>query len=370
MYSGWIMSRMLFYHLVGTIILAVIMTGCSGLGKAPSEHQKERYVSSSNFDARNGVFKNRPEPEVDVIRLRRQRESGEIRSDIDGDPPDRRLPDIKPDFADFASNDSDLKAIWFGHSSFLVKLESAFILIDPVFGRSSPVPFVGGPRFQDAPISRRELPKIDFIVISHDHYDHLERGTVRFFAKTDTVFIVPLGVSSHLLYWGVKEENIIELDWWDSVTRSGIKFTATPARHSSGRTDRRDNYTLWSSWVMKTKRHSLFYSGDSGYGSHFREIGEKHGPFDIVFLESGQYNPNWGSHLLPDHWPVVIRELRGEKWFPAHWGMFSFAPHAWDAPIIAAVALAREHHIPILTPKIGEIVDLVNPQRFDQWWTE
>ncbi len=350
--------------------LCAVVTGCSGLGKPPSDKQKDLYSLSPNFDTQNGIFKNRSEREKDVIRERRRKEGGDTRSGADGDPPDHHLPDIKPDFKDFVSNESDLKCIWFGHSSLLVKLDKSLILIDPVFGRSSPVPFIGGPRFQKSPITHAELPPINFIVISHDHYDHLELATARYFANKNTVFIVPLGISSHLRHWGVKEKNIVELDWWDTVTRSGIEFIATPARHSSGRTDRRDNDTLWSSWVIRSQSHSLYYSGDSGYGSHFREIGEKYGPFDVVFLESGQYNPNWSSHLIPDHWPVVMLELKGKMWLPVHWGIFSFAPHEWDDPIIAAYSQAQKHNIHLLTPRIGEIVDLNNPQEFEKWWQE
>jgi len=361
------MRRTLVYIICAAILTAELI-GCTSVGKVPSDKQKQRYFSSPNFDAQNGVFVNLPDPQLDEIW--EQREINYRDFPPDADAPDRRLPDIKPDFTAFISNDSDLKCIWFGHSSLLLKIDDALILIDPVFGRSSPVSFYGGTRFQEPPFSREELPKIDFILISHDHYDHLEKATVEFFAKTSTVFIVPLGVSSHLLRWGIKKENIIEKDWWDSVTRDGMEFIATPARHSSGRTNRSTNYTQWSSWVIRSKKHTLYYSGDSGYGSHFREIGEKFGPFDVVFLECGQYNPNWRSHLLPDDWPVVLRELKGKKWFPVHWGTFSFAPHEWDEPIIAAYSLSQKHGIPLITPKIGEIVDLNSTQEFIQWWLE
>ena len=360
-------SRTLLYFLCA-VLCAAELTSCTSLGKLPSNEQKLLYSSSPNFDAQNGVFINVPEPQLDVIW--KQRENDYVEPPPDASAPDRRLPDVKPDFTAFVSNDSDLKCMWFGHSSLLLKVGDALILIDPVFGRSSPFPLFGGARFQKPPFSREELPKIDFIVISHDHYDHLEKATIKFFAKTDTLFIVPLGVSSHLLYWGVKKENIVEKDWWESVARVGIEFIAAPARHSCGRTSRSTNYTQWSSWVIRSKKQTLYYSGDSGYGKHFREIGERFGPFDVVFLESGQYNPSWRSHLLPDEWPIVLRELKGKKWFPVHWGMFSFAPHEWDEPIIAAYSLAQKNNIPLMTPQIGETVDLNSTHEFVRWWEE
>lgn len=182
-------------------VLCAVVTGCSGLGKPPSDKQKEQYSLSPNFDIQNGIFKNRPDREKDVIRERRLKESRYTRSDSDGDPPDHHLPDIKTDFKEFVSNESDLKCVWFGHSSLLVKLDKSLILIDPVFDRSSPVTFTGGPRFQKSPVTRAQLPPIDFIVISHDHYDHLEMATARYFANKNTVFIVPLGILSHLRHW-------------------------------------------------------------------------------------------------------------------------------------------------------------------------
>jgi len=363
-----VFMRLSLVYFFFAVFLAAGLTECCTVGETPSDNQKQKYSSSPNFDAQKGVFVNLPDPELDAIQEQRRKKNGKARGDAS--PPDHRLPDVKPDFKSFVSDNSDFKCIWFGHSSLLLKLDDVLILVDPVFGRSSPVPFYGGPRFQEPPVTREELPDIDFIVISHDHYDHLEKATVEFFAERNTVFIVPLGISSHLLYWGLKKENIIERDWWGTVRLSGIEFTAAPARHSSGRTDRRTNYTQWSSWVIRSGKHSLYYSGDSGYGKHFREIGKRFGPFDVVFLECGQYYPAWSSHLLPEEWPVVIRELKGKKWFPVHWGVFSFAPHEWDDPIISAYSSARKHNIQLLTPKIGEIVDLNRSRKFEQWWVD
>ena len=351
---------------IGVVVLG-LLAGCAGLGKAPTSEQKKLYAGSTNFDTASGTFVNAPDPEQDSIWEQRRKAVGKG-DQGDGDAPGFLLPMVKPDLAAFLSGDSGFRSIWLGHSSVLMRLGGATILIDPVFGRSSPVPFAGGPRFQDPPISRDEIPEVDVVVISHDHYDHLEKATIQFYAQRGTRFVVPLGVSWHLRHWGVKDRNIVELDWWDSARVAGVEFIATPARHSSGRLDRRTNHTLWASWVLRTPSWSVYHSGDTGYGKHFAQIGERFGPFDMVYLENGQYSPAWRSHLLPEEWPRAMRELKGKRWHPIHWGAFSFAPHRWNDPIVAADSLARRHGIPLIAPRPGEIVDPREPRDNVRWW--
>lgn len=352
-------------------LLVGCLAGCAGLGKKPSAAQRKAFAASPHYDAARGMFVNLPDPYFDSLWAANR---AAYREGIDvshnGDPPDFKLPVVKPDLAAFTGRDTGLTAIWLGHSSVALRLDTTTILLDPVFGRASPLTFYESPRFQPPPFQREQLPDVDVIVISHEHYDHLERATVVYYAKRNTTFIVPLGISSHLRYWGVKEENIVERDWWETVTVRGIEFIATPASHSSGRLKRGANLTQWASWVIRTPRHAVYFSGDTGYGSHFRMIGDRFGPFSVVFLETGQYSRAWRSHMQPHHWPLAMRDLRSSAWFPVHWGVFSFAPHDWDDPVIAADTLARQHDLTLLTPKIGEAIDPVNPPEFTSWWVK
>lgn len=370
-------SRPQFFRLATVILTAVavavaagLLAGCAaGLGKRPSAKLRATYAASPQFDAARGVFLNLPEPVLDSFwDANRAAFRAGIDVSANGAHPGYRLPTAKPDMAAFQESDTALKVIWVGHSTLALRMDTTLILIDPVFGRASPLSFYEGSRFQPPAVTRKELPDVDVIVISHEHYDHLERATVEHYAKRNTTFVVPLGISSHLRYWGVKPERIVERDWWQSAVVAGVEFTATPAWHSSGRVKRGTNYTQWASWVMRTARHKVYFTGDSGYGSHFREIGERFGPFDMVFLETGQYSRAWRSHMQPHHWPVAMQELRSTNWFPVHWGVFSFAPHAWDEPIRAADSLAPLHGLTLWTPLMGEVTDLKTPRAFPRWW--
>lgn len=362
--------------IISVLLLCGLSTlfGCSSLaslGKKPSAAQRASYASSPNFDSTRGVFLNLPEPERDSIwEANRERYRAGVNVSHDGDPPDFKLPVLKPDLAAFLARDTGFQIIWLGHSALALKIDSSVILLDPVFGRASPVAFYKSPRFQPPPFTRDELPEVDFIVISHEHYDHLEYATAKYYAKKNTKFIVPLGISAHLLHWGVKAENIIERDWWDSVTVGGVEFVATPALHTSGRRARGTNLSQWSSWVIRSGDRRVYFSGDTGYGVHFAKIGERFGPFDLVFLENGQYSRAWRSHMQPHHWPVAMKDLKSTNWFPIHWGVFAFAPHDWDDPIIAADTLAPRHGLTLWTPKMGQVVDLKNPPVFEKWWVE
>lgn len=353
------------------VMLVTGLSGCASVGKRPSAKLRETFLSSPHYDAARGVFINLPEPVLDSFwAANRARFRAGVDVSHNGAAPDFALPVIKPDLAAFTARDSGLQIIWLGHSSLLLRMDSATILLDPVFGRASPLSFYESPRFQPPPFRREETPHVDVIIISHEHYDHLEYATVKYFAKRNTTFIVPLGISSHLLHWGVKPERIIVRDWWDSVTVKGVEFIATPALHSSGRLKRGSNLTQWASWVLRTGTHAVYFSGDTGYGSHFRMIGERFGPFDVVFLETGQYSRAWRSHLQPHHWPVAMKELRSGNWFPIHWGVFSFAPHDWDDPIVAADSLARNHGLNLLTPRMGEPIDVDALPAFTSWWVK
>ena len=284
--------------------------------------------------------------------------------------PKTKLPEIKPDFDKFLEASEDAKFIWLGHSTFLVNMGGQTILVDPVFeSYASPFPILVK-RFQAPVVSVADLPNIDVIVISHDHYDHLEKETIKKFVGSETKMIVPLGVGAHLKKWGVSPSQIVELDWWESTIHGPTTFTATPAQHFSGRGFIR-NETLWAGWSMKSSTASVFYSGDSGYGDHYKEIGEKLGPFDLTFIENGQYNKHWRNvHQFPEEAIQAHLDVKGKAMVPVHWGMFELSTHSWFEPINRSHDEALRKGVRLFTPKIGQTVRLNQPNVFDRWWPE
>ncbi|MCI4232074.1 MBL fold metallo-hydrolase [Dickeya dianthicola] len=286
-----------------------------------------------------------------------------------GRVPDQRLPTQSPDLQAFLAADERLKFIWFGHSTLLLNLDDTRILIDPVFSASvSPFSFMFR-RFQPPALAREALPDIDIILLSHDHYDHLDEQTIRAFRDTATRFIAPLKVGEHLKKWGIAAQRIQELDWYQSHTLNGITFTATPSHHFSGRSLSGRNTTLWASWVIQGQRERLFFSGDSGYGEHFRHIGERFGPFSLAFVENGQYNHRWpDSHMHPEQTVQAAQDLRAHLFMPVHWGMFALAFHDWADPVRRSSQLARERQLPMIMPMLGEVVTLGTPTATPAWW--
>lgn len=257
-----------------------------------------------------------------------------------------------------------------GHSTVLIKLDGAFWLTDPVFSeRASPVQWAGPKRFHPPPIAIDELPPIRGVVLSHDHFDHLDRGAILALADKVDHFLAPLGVGDLLIEWGVDAAKVRQLDWWQSATVDGIRFVATPAQHFSGRSLLRDNPTLWASWVIEAPSLKLFFSGDSGYFDGFKAIGEKYGPFDLTLIECGAYDAQWrGVHMLPEDTLQAHLDLRGRHLLPVHNGTFDLALHDWYEPLERIRALAAARGVPLLTPIVGERVDLRAPQPTAAWW--
>ena len=271
----------------------------------------------------------------------------------------------------YSGSDSLLKVTWFGHSTVLLHIDGKTLLIDPVFSdHASPFPFMGPKAFPySTAYSIDDLPPVDAVLISHDHYDHLDYETILQLKDRVNVFYVPLGLSAHLMRWGVPESGIRELDWWDEAVFEGLTLACVPMRHFSGRgvTDR--FCTLWAGWVVKGKNHSVIHTGDSGYGTHFKEIGDRYGPFDLTMVECGQYNENWKFiHMMPEETVQAHIDLKGDYLLPIHWGRFNLSLHAWKEPVERALARAQQQEIQLLTPRAGHTFTINPPLPRERWW--
>ncbi|WP_405826860.1 MBL fold metallo-hydrolase [Streptomyces sp. NBC_00838] len=255
---------------------------------------------------------------------------------------------------------SGLRLTWMGHSSVLAEIDGRRVLFDPVWGeRCSPFSFAGPKRLHPVPVSLAALGPVDVVVISHDHYDHLDLPTIKGLASTNTVFAVPLGVGAHLEHWGVPSSRLRELDWNETAEVAGISFTATPARHFCGRGLRNQQHTLWASWAVAGPEHRVYHSGDTGYFSGFRDIGAAHGPFDATMIQIGAYSEYWPDiHMTPAEGLRAHLDLQqGEPsgvMLPIHWGTFNLAPHPWAEPGEGTVAAAAEAGVTIALPRPGE----------------
>lgn len=288
--------------------------------------------------------------------------------------PAGRLPSVSPLEVWASVPDSGLRATWLGHSTMLLETDGLRILTDPVWGpRASPSRLMGPKRFQPVPVALRELPPIDLVIVSHDHYDHLDYPTIRELARTDVPFVTSLGVGAHLESWGVPGERIVELDWWESyqMPNAELSVTAAPSQHFSGRGLSDRNATLWSSMVIRSARHCLFFSGDTGLTTEYETIGERFGPFDLVMLEVGAYHPSWGHiHLGPEHALEALDLLGGGVFLPIHWGTFALAMHEWDQPAEVLLALGPKRGANLVMPRLGEAVEPSGEHELVAWWRE
>ena len=257
-----------------------------------------------------------------------------------------------------------------GHSTVLMKLAGEFFLTDPVFSeRASPFQWMGPKRFHQPPITISELPDIKAVILSHDHYDHLDRAAVLALAEKTEHFLTTTGVGDRLIQWGIPKEKVRQLAWWQETTVHQIRFVATPAQHFSGRKLNDRDQTLWASWSILTPELRIFFSGDSGYFKGFKEIGERLGPFDLTLMETGAYNALWPDvHMQPEETLQAHLDLGGKYLLPIHNGTFDLSLHAWYEPFERIVALARRHGVCISTPQMGEAVDIAEPQAGQHWW--
>ncbi|MGD9175553.1 MAG: MBL fold metallo-hydrolase, partial [Desulfobacterales bacterium] len=284
--------------------------------------------------------------------------------------PDTELPVRQVNPSHFSNPGSDqLNVTWLGHSSLMINIDGYKILIDPVFEKR--ISILGPTRFNgDLPLDIRQIPAIDAVIISHDHYDHLNKFSVQhLIGKTDT-FIAPLHVGALLIEWGVPRDKIVELDWWQEYKLDqNLMVTATPAQHFSGRgiTDR--NKTLWASWVIQTPFHKIFFSGDSGYFGGFKQIGDKYGPFDMTFIECGAYGESWPKvHMFPEQTVQAHQDLKGNVLHPIHWGTFNLALHPWYEPMERLTAAADHKNVKVATPTVGETTVYGKSIPVARWW--
>jgi len=282
--------------------------------------------------------------------------------------PAQALPSIKTDLKNLSNEQPTL--IWFGHSSYFIKINGKNILVDPVFsGNASPVSLFTANFKGSNVFSGNDFPDLDVILITHDHYDHLDYETILELKAKTKLFCTSLGVGAHLERWGIPPDKIVEFDWWESKQLfPDLELTATPARHFSGRGFARYK-SLWSSFVVRTLTHKLFLGGDSGYDTHFKTIGEKFGPFDLALLECGQYNEDWPYiHMMPEQTVQASIDLQAAVLMPVHWGKFKLSLHTWKEPIERASKAATERNVKTTTPKIGQPVLLGVNYPQDKWW--
>lgn len=349
-------------------LLAFIVLRQPQFGKAPSGERLERIKQSPNY--KDGKFQNLSyTPNF----TEGHSMAGEVYQTFFKKQPRKfptdNIPTIKTDLQQLPADENAL--VWFGHSSYFMQLDGKRFLVDPVLsGSASPLPF-GVKAFQGTDIySYDDIPKIDYLLISHDHFDHLDYKTIMALKPKIKHIICGLGVGEHFEYWGFDPKNIIEKDWNESVViQDNFTIHTTPARHFSGRKLSRNN-TLWMSFVLDAPSMKIFVGGDSGYDTHFAAIGKQFGPFDLAILENGQYNEAWrGIHTMPEDFMKVVKDLQAQKVFPVHSSKFVLARHPWDEPLIKISELCQTTQTPLITPMIGEKVRLNdNTQIFSAWW--
>ncbi|MPS26220.1 MBL fold metallo-hydrolase [Pigmentiphaga sp.] len=287
----------------------------------------------------------------------------------DGTVPDTPIPVRALDRAQLeAAPDHSLYRL--GHSTVLMKLRGRYWLTDPVFSRrASPVQWAGPARFHAPPIAIEDLPPIAGVILSHNHYDHLDHAAVAQLDAKTTRFITPLGVGDQLIAWGIDPAKVEQLDWWQSADIDGLRLTATPAQHFSGRGLTDSDRSLWASWVIQDAGLRVFFSGDSGYFDGFKKIGDAYGPFDLTLMETGAYDERWAFvHMQPEQTLQAHLDLRGRWLLPIHNGTFDLALHPWEQPFERILALAAAHRVALTTPVMGERIDMRAPGPGTPWW--
>jgi L-ascorbate metabolism protein UlaG (beta-lactamase superfamily) len=334
-------------------------------GKHPEGEELVRIEQSANY--KNGAFQNVLPTEV----MLKESSTLKVMRDMLNKPttvePANPLPGVKTDLKTLVADKPTI--VWFGHSSYLIKFKAFTVLVDPVMsGYASPIG-IFGKAFPGADIyGVDDLPPIDLLLITHDHYDHLDYSTLLKLHPSVKKIVTALGVDAHLKHWGVPAEKITSLDWWEThKMNDSTIITSTPSRHFSGRGFTRGK-TLWSSFVLQVQGHTIFVGGDSGYDDQFKKIGEQFGPFDIAMLETGQYGVNWPNiHMMPEEVAIAAQDLQAKVLLPVHWAKFALSNHPWTEPIERLLKSA-DGKVTITTPKIGEPVRIGDTLPEEKWW--
>ncbi len=347
-------------------VLAIVVDGWQAFGKAAEGSRRARMEQSPQW--RDGQFHN-PQPlfnDAWGMFAAMSHASGHITPATA--PPSVTL---DPQLLKQAPA-SGLRVTWFGHSSILIEIDGQRVLTDPMWGeRASPVSWLGPKRWYPPAIALADLPPVDVVVISHDHYDHLDYSTIRAIKDWPTKFVVPLGIGAHLEYWGVSPMQIVELDWWEHTQVGGLAVVCTPARHASGRVLFDNDAKLWAGWAFLGSKHRAYFSGDTGLFPGMKEIGERLGPFDVTMIETGQYHRSWPDwHIGPEQAVEAHQLVRGRVMLPVHWALLGLAFHGWTEPVERSVAEAERRQQTLLTPRPGESVEPTGPLKLARWWPE
>lgn len=354
------------------IIIGVLFINLSPqFGGVASKQQQELFSKSKHY--KDGKFLNNGGVKMEMSFKDSFKAMWILFKSNSNAKPNKNIAVQKIDSITIANYNSKTRFIWFGHSTFLLQIKGKNLLIDPMFGDvPAPNPLLGNKRFSNKlPIEIEKLPSIDAVLITHDHYDHLDYESIQKLKSKVNMFYTPLGIGIHLLKWGVEKERIIELDWWQEIKFDELTIRCTPAQHFSGRGISDREKTLWCSWIIQSDEENLFFSGDSGYASHFKEIGDQYGPFDFAFMECGQYNNLWPLvHMLPEETAQAGLDIKAKKMMPIHWGAFKLASHSWTDPVERISKKAKELNVDLVIPKIGEIVEigLNNSEEIYPWW--
>lgn len=360
-----------FYLLASITIIAIVFINTSPeFGGDPTEDDIKRYQKTGHYEV--DEFKNYHLTTMDFSFDQIVEVTSDYFSDSIKNVPKKEIAVIKQDSLRLEQTKQEAKLIWFGHSAFLLQIDGKNILLDPMFGEvPAPVDFAAQSRFfKDLPLAIEKLPQIDYVFISHDHYDHLDFESIELLKSKTKQFILPIGVGTHFREWDVEESKIHEYNWWDEDSIDGLSFAFTPSRHFSGRGALNQNSTLWGSWVIKGKEQRIFFSGDGGYDDHFQKIGDKYGPFDVAMVECGQYNKYWKDiHMVPEESAQAVKDLNAKVGIPIHWGGFSLSTHDWNEPPVRIKRAADSLGVKVVTPLIGETMNLDSVTiKYNPWW--
>lgn len=337
-------------------------------GAKPTEADILKYSNSKNW--KDGKFQNLEETSMSISIQNIPKLLYKQFCKKDGREPASFIAMDSFDSEQFLSPSETMKFIWYGHSVVLIRINNKTILIDPMLGdNAAPISPFPIKRFSKDTLNLiDEFPEIDLLMLTHDHYDHLDYKSIKKLKSKVKQYFVALGVKRHLVKWGIHEEKITEFDWWDAKSIDDIQITFTPTRHFSGRglTDRAKS--LWGGWTFKTASENVWFSGDGGYGKHFKEIGERLGPFDFAFMECGQYNENWHLiHMFPEESVQAAIDADAKHIMPVHWAGFALAQHHWQHPVDEFIKSAEEKNIPVYYPKLGELTNYKDYKN-SVWW--